>query len=184
MLEEVILYKDADVKYLTDIKGWISSDGRYWGDNEHMARYCSCTHDICATEGCENTVNKSYRICAECADKRDQLKWEESEKREVSPYDNMYYSQRNDRYFQEWEDVEEYCEENELLPEDLLLYHCERETSPQLDIEILYEDITPEDLELSDMVNDEIECLVEKLNEALSRHPVNCFNPTNIGVQL
>jgi hypothetical protein len=50
--------------YRTDIKGWVSRDGRYYGEDERSARWGGCTHTTCA---CGAVLDKnSYTKCRSC----------------------------------------------------------------------------------------------------------------------
>ena len=177
-------YDNVAIEYREDINGYVGTDGRFWGKDEHMARWTSCDTLDCATEGCSNVITKGFVRCMSCQEKRARDKWEEADKRPVGENDMMYWSEACDKYFQEWEEVDDHCQEFDCKIEDLLLYHCERESPPQVDLDMIYEDITPEDLDINDMISDEIDDLVRELNDALLRHTVNCFRPSKIAVEI
>jgi len=64
--QKTVMYDEAPVEFRTNIKGWVSSDGRFWGngeDAEHMSRYHSCTHKKCE---CGNLMKKIYTKCPSC----------------------------------------------------------------------------------------------------------------------
>ena len=50
--EKIVMYDSPEAAtYRTDIKGWVSRDGHFYGDNgpsaEHGARWSGCTHMNC-----------------------------------------------------------------------------------------------------------------------------------------
>ena len=45
--KSVIMYDSPEAASIKTITGWVSSAGRFWGDNEHMARYDGSTHMKC-----------------------------------------------------------------------------------------------------------------------------------------
>jgi hypothetical protein len=66
--EPVVPFDSPEAAKQVTITGWISSDGRFYGDNEHLARYAGCTHRKCRT--CDNIVEKCYIYCDSCTHKQ------------------------------------------------------------------------------------------------------------------
>lgn len=64
---------DQAATYRTDVKGWVASDGRYYGEDERTARYAGCTVRPCAS--CDNEVDKSRVYCRSCEARRDMDKF-------------------------------------------------------------------------------------------------------------
>lgn len=66
--QEMILDTDPRAAtYRTDIKGWVSRDGMFYGDgpsNERTARYAGSTHRAC--ERCGKPCEKLWLKCADC----------------------------------------------------------------------------------------------------------------------
>ena len=171
-------YKDAKPKKTT-ITGYIIN-GRFCGDYEHMAKMEMCTHVDC--ESCGKEIEKKYRVCDDCKHKSKVEKWEKSEKRNQSPSDYGYYSDLLDKYYFDTDELEEDCIEDGLQVKDLLLYHVDRELAPEVDLESIFEDITPEELTVGEMITEEIFEACKHLNKLIADHPVNSFMPTEIGV--
>ena len=71
--EKVMLDSPEAATFRTDIKGWVSRDGIFYGDkpdSERIARWAGCTHRKC--EDCGADSPKSYTICEKCrTNKRD-----------------------------------------------------------------------------------------------------------------
>src|ERR1700733_3026068 len=65
--EKRIMYDSQEAAtYRTDIKGWVSKDGLFYGDNpssEHGARWSGCTHMVCE---CGNVYGKGRVRCDSC----------------------------------------------------------------------------------------------------------------------
>lgn len=153
-------------------------DGRFYGDEEHIARWQKCTHISC--EKCGKHTEKHYRICLDCREESAVEKWKNAEKRPVSKEDQCYYSDSLGEYFSGIEDIEEH--EHGVNPEELRLYHCERSSAPEIDLTGVYEDLIPDGLDIDDMITEEIADAAERLNRLMSEHPVNSFFPTKIAV--
>lgn len=63
-MENVIMYDSPEAAtYRTDIKGWVTGDGRYYADNEHSARWAGSTHQKCE---CGKVFEKGRSRCRWC----------------------------------------------------------------------------------------------------------------------
>jgi len=45
--EKIVPYDSAEAASIQTVTGWVSRSGRFWGNDEHMARYDGCTHRKC-----------------------------------------------------------------------------------------------------------------------------------------
>lgn len=67
----MILYNsDEAATYCTGLAGWVSRDGRFFGEGygaESAARYSGCTHRACGK--CGKPAPKAYSLCDECRQK-------------------------------------------------------------------------------------------------------------------
>jgi hypothetical protein len=171
-------YKDAKPEKTT-VSGYVVN-GHFFGNNEGYAKMQMCTHVDC--ESCGKEIKKGYRNCEDCQHSKKVEKWESSEKRVQSPSDYGYYSELLGKYYFDTDEMRDDCHFEGLQIKDLLLYHLDREPAPSVDIEDVYEGITPEDLTVDDMITKEISDACDKLNKLIAEHPVNCFMPTKIGV--
>lgn len=60
----IVMFNSAEAAtYKTDLKGWVSRDGMYFGENERTARWSGCTHMICA---CGAVHEKGRTVCRSC----------------------------------------------------------------------------------------------------------------------
>ena len=159
--EKIVLYEsDEAATYRTNIEGWVSREGRFWGKDEHMARYTGCTHTKCE---CGAIVARSGPSkCPECRSKAIEEK-----------YHNLPYQEwdgktpvvtwDDDKFFYSPDEIEEHCEEHEIDFKDLKLVICEpnhfHEISPDY-----WSDVLPEDYEVEDIDNKLAE-KVQELNE-------------------
>lgn len=60
MKEKIIILKDSpeSCSYKTDLKGWVSANGFYYGEDKNLASYAGCTHYKC--EKCEYIYPKNW----------------------------------------------------------------------------------------------------------------------------
>src|ERR1700749_2919897 len=71
MTEEMVMYdSDRAAKRVTitgyrkePMTGWMDRFGRYFGDDENLARYSGCTHKTC---DCGKPMTKGWLKCEDC----------------------------------------------------------------------------------------------------------------------
>ena len=172
-------YRDVKLNRVT-VTGLVDSIGRFWGENEHGYRYYECTHVDCTI--CGSASEKHKHICDSCGDKIDFESWENSERRPLDSQWDCVYSDLLDEYLYSWDDVMTRCEEHDLNPGSMLLYHCKERPAPYVDLIDLYENITPEGTPIESMWNKDIEDAVDRLNSLMALISTRSFIPTNIAV--
>lgn len=70
--KEEIKYEDS-AEFRKNLTGWVCSVcNRYWGTDEHMARYCCATSLPCGTDGCDGRKKRPYIYCDKCKSLKDQ----------------------------------------------------------------------------------------------------------------
>lgn len=145
--------------YKTEISGWVSHNGRFWGKDERAARWDGCTHIVCE---CGQPVEKRWTKCSICrsisSDKRfaalESKSWDG--KTPLCLYDD-------DRFFWSEDDLTDFCEEIGAKPEDLKLVICEPIYAREIDPNDYYCDDLPEDGEITD----DLLAAFEELNQII-----------------
>lgn len=163
MKEKKIFYaSDEAAQFKTGISGWVSSDGRFFGDNEHLARYCGCTHKNCDKCGAEILVN-SY--CHHCHEKS---RIEKFKSYELVEWDGEqpFAIFDTDEYFFDFDSFADYVTDNELNQNDLQLVLCEPNYMREVETDY-WEDKFPEGGDDS-CIPDDILSALETLNELIS----------------
>lgn len=174
IIEKQIMYDSPEAaRYLTNIKGWVDINNRYWGDSksaENSARYSSCTHMKCE---CGEIVKKGWVLCEKCREAKN------IEKYNKLPFEEYVgqpvYSDLADKFFFDPDEVEEYCEENEINPEDLRLQVCKPSYYREIEGDY-WEEILPEDGEL----DSRLEKALEELNKVIRTLPPASYVPADI----
>jgi hypothetical protein len=170
-MDKIVMFESNEAaQYKTGLSGWVSSNGHYWGEDERAARYDGCTHRAC--EDCGQPTEKSWLVCAKCRDIREVKKHTIMPRKEWDEK-GMLYSDTADKYFQDWDEVEDYCVDEETTIEKLRLVICEPQYLPLLDAGDYGCDELAEDGELPDKVIEAIDKFnkVIKTTKPISWYP-------------
>src|SRR5690606_37390366 len=120
--DEIILPSDDQAaKFVSGIEGWADRHGRFYGNDEASARWSGATHLMCAVCG---SLHKRQSYCRECAERKRVEKYQAMPRQEWDGI-GMLFSDSSDQYFHDWEEVEQYCEDNECTLESLQLIICD-----------------------------------------------------------
>lgn len=176
MKTEIILNtSDEAAKYISGLSGWVSRTGRFWADDERMARYEGCTHTVCE---CGNPVEKGWIKCEDCRRKIEDEKFLSLKKQEwdetvpVTLYEG-------DEYFFDYESLENWCEENEVNIHEVRLLICQPNYAREIN-EDYYCDDLPEDQSLEDVVPALAE-YIEGINAFIREaKPILSWSPSNV----
>ena len=140
LTEEVkTLYKDKDGKY------YLSKEGA----QEKLATHFKCK--------CGNGIREKYRIFCDACEPP-------AKPKETKAWDgeSMLYVNDFDKYFSDVEEIEEYCEMEEIDKQTLTIYICDGNYLSQVS-EDYWEDVFAEDGELPK----EIRAKLDELNKAI-----------------
>jgi hypothetical protein len=170
--ETIVMFDSPEAAKQVTVTGWVSRDGWFYGDDERIARYAGCTHRKCET--CENTVIKGRIYCDSCTHKRTVARYDALPTKEWDGETPLCCFD-DDRYFFDWESVEEYCEDNETTVEDLMLVICDPVKPRHFDTE-LFADYLPDDGEAPD----EVVAALDVLNAAIDKAPPFSWYPGKV----
>ena len=174
--KQILVTSPEAAKFFTGLEGWVDGNGRFWGKDEHAARWSGCTHIVCP--GCGKTTAKTYTHCPECREKSAIARYEEKEQIKWDGKTPLY-SQSADRYFMDSEDLDYYLEEEESTVEDLRLIICVPNYLSPLQEDFFCED-QAEDGELP---QDVIEAM-ESFNEVISKQEPISWSPGKYAADL
>lgn len=172
--ENIIPYDQPDLVKRVTVTGWVSTDGRFCGDDEHLARWASCTHVRCA---CGALAEKPWTACDNCRVKNDIERYEEMSKREWDGT-TMLYSDAHDRYFQDYDELVDHLRDTrgeypETTVEDLRLLVCEPNVAREIDGNEHFCDDLSEDGEISP----QLQAAFDALNEVIRKEPPLSWSP-------
>lgn len=119
----IIMYESPEAASIQTVTGWVSRDGRFFGDDELLARYCGSTHRTCDTNP-EHQVFRTNGYCEQCANEKEMSKFAAMP---IADWDGeaMLYLVEHDRFYNCATDIQRFCERSELQIKDLKVVLCE-----------------------------------------------------------
>lgn len=158
--KKMVMYDSPEAAQVKEVSGWVSASGRFWGNDEHMARWEECTHLTCQCG--EEVIEKSRLRCSKC---QTALEHQERLKLPLVEWDgeSPLAINRTDQYFFSGESVYEYAEDNDIKVSDLDLVVCVPNRVRELDGYDHCCDELPEDGDLPA----ELEAAVREFNKVV-----------------
>lgn len=176
--EKVVMYESPEAASIQTVTGWVDPSGRFWGKDEHMARYCGSTHRHCESNP-EHPIHATNGWCEVCRAESRAAKFEAMPKRAwageaITEYDG-------DRYFFDEEELRDYLIDHEIDLSDLRLVFCTPNYPSEIDPSDHFCDDLPEDGEIND---DQLLAAFELLNEMIRNCPPLSWSPGHEAVEL
>lgn len=156
-----IHYHSDKAASLQTITGWVSSDGRFYGNDEHLARWAGCTHKTCP---CGKIMSKHFTICDTCRETKRVQHYRAMP--EGDPGGDMVYSDSCQRYFMDVDEAFDYASDEGCSIADLDLICCKPVHMREVDTEIWADDL-PEDYSFEDCVPKAIQEKLVELNQLI-----------------
>jgi len=169
MDDKIVMFDSIEAASIKTVTGWVSRDGRFYGDDERAARYGGCTHVVC--KYCGGPAVRAWLACDACLAKKNQERFEAMPRVE---WDGkaMLYSRARDEFYQDPGDAEDALAEGESLI-DLELVICKPTPVSPIDEDGYFADMPDGYEELPD----ELLAAIKEFNDAvadmnpLSWHP-------------
>ena len=175
MKNNEIIFPDDEraATFQTNISGWVSRNGMFYGNDEELARSAGATAIKCQSCG-EPTQNKYHLLCEKCKAIKEKEKYFNFPEKEYCG--GMVYSDHCDRYFNDLDEAIDFAETEEIEVEDLKLLHCEPIYLTEINPYEHYEDDAPEDED--DYLPKEIVEAFSELNEKIRncKVPISYFS--------
>ena len=157
------MFDSDEAAHIATVTGWVSRQGRFYGEAERLARYDGCTHDTCE---CGNEHEKHLACCNTCRDEHRLKRYNAMPFKEWDG-ETPLAKHEDDRYFFSEDDLLDYCDSNDVDPEDLRLVICQPNYAHEITGEYFSDDL-PEDQDIGD-VWPELADAIEKANELIRK---------------
>ena len=178
---EKILYSDSRAaSYKTNIEGWVSKNGRFYGNNEgseHLARWDGC--DLIKCKVCGLEMDKcGYTVCQSCREDQQQLEYFNMPEKEWDGI-GMIYSETLDLYLDSIDEALEEAETFGIELKEMLLVICDPTSLREISEDYFCDDL-PEDGELPDIIREKL----GEFNQALADYGPVSWYPGKYRVKL
>lgn len=178
-----IIFPESDLaaKYSENIKGWVSRNGLFYGNNEELARHDGCTHKRCKICEIEIIEKIGYVICDKCREKKKNEEYKKAEERNFN-WDFPLYSEKYEEYFFNENDYNDFLYDYMIDFEGhndirfyLRLYICNPQYCFMINPEDIYNDIIPEEDNNNESIPTEVIEAFYNLNKVID----NCKKPVS-----
>lgn len=165
--ERVIPYDSPKAAKRVRMTGWRASNGRFWGDDEHMARFDGSTHSRCKG-GCGELVpHRGSNYCKACTEVR-RIAGYRAMPKQIWDGETFLYSDAREVYFQGREELAEYLGDHpDVTLDSLHLVICEPIMASEIDGNEHFGDELHEDGEISP----ELAAAFDALNAVIRKEP-------------
>lgn len=140
--EKIVMMDSDKAASIQTLTGWVDRQGRFWGSDEHQARWCGATHRKCKNKPDEHAIHITHGYCEDCHRESSQAKFATFERAVWAGEPLVIFD--DDQYFFDAESLADYCLEHSLLPSELQLLICEPNYPPLFDVEQHCEEIIPD----------------------------------------
>ncbi|OTA14070.1 hypothetical protein Xbed_03743 [Xenorhabdus beddingii] len=161
----IVMYDSSEAAQIQAVTGWVSRNGRFWGNDEQMARYDGSTHRKCDNNP-EHPIVEMYSYCSICHEESRQQKFM-AMRRQKWDGETPLVIFDTDQYFFYEDSLNAYCDEHEVTPSELQLVICEPNYPAEINGEDYFTDDLPEDGELPD----ELQRAFDALNAVIRNSP-------------
>ena len=143
----VVLAESEEAASIKTVTGWVSRTGRFWGEDEFMARWDGSTHKVCE---CGDLITKNS-FCIKCHYRREHEKYiaMTSVTWDGEVPLNLYGT---DIYFFDEDSILDHCANVKCQPQDLPLVICVPKFATPIDGTEHFSDDLPEDCELPEVI--------------------------------
>lgn len=166
-IEKIVMMDSDEAASIKTITGWVDRQGRFWGNDEHQARWCGATHRKCKNKPEEHPIHATNGYCEECHRESRQAKFATYERAVWAGEPLVIFD--DDQYFFDVESLADYCLEHSLLPGELQLLICEPNYPAEFDIEQHCEEIIPDGgdyYSIPQSVRDAVDALNKAIKES------------------
>lgn len=159
----IIMYDAPEAASLQTVTGWMTADGRFFGQDEHLARFCGATHRRCENNP-DHQVHEIRGYCAQCYSEKRAKVFAAMPTKDWAGEPLVNFD--GARYFFDADSLRDYLIDNALDLADLRLCICEPNMAQELDPNDIFCDDLSEDGEIHD---DQLLAAFDLLNEVIRK---------------
>lgn len=153
--KQTIMFDAPEAASLRTATGWVTADGRFFGQDENLSRLCSATHRHCKNNP-EHPVHEIHGYCDQC----------HHEKRAKIFAAMPARGWDGDNYFFDTGSLLDYLVDSNITLPDLRLCICEPNMPREIDPSDVFSEDLPGDGEICD---DQLVAALDLLNEIIRK---------------
>lgn len=164
MSDKPIIMRDSPLAAsIKTVTGWVSSNGRFYGDNEDLARYDGATHQKCKNNP-EHPIHETRSYCKVCSEENSQKRFHEYPSK---PWDGStpVVIHESDEFFFSIGDLFDHLCDNEIQLSSVQLVHCKPEYPREIEPNDYYCDELPDGHDVSSTLQDAFDALNKIIRE-------------------
>lgn len=174
-----ILYDSPKAARLMTVTGWVSSLGRFFGNDEDLARYNGSTHRVCPVDP-SHGEHETRGYCDKCRSQKDRSRFAAMPKKAYADATFPITVFDGDDWFYREDELIDWLIDNGIAPEDAELVESVPEPFKGIVEDDVIDSFGAEDYELPVVVADAIDAL----NRLLEATPSGLYRKGNVAVTL
>ena len=161
--KKIVMFNSPEAASLQTVTGWVSADGRFFGQDESLARFCGATHRQCKNNP-DHPPHEVRGYCAQChTEKRAKvfaaMPTKDWDGEPLVDFDG-------DQYFFDADSLRDHLIDGDVSLSNLRLCICEPNMPREIDPSDVFSDDLPEDGEIRD---DQLVAAFDLLNEMIRK---------------
>lgn len=176
--KKVVMYESTEAASIQTVTGWVDANGRFFGDDEALARYCGSTHRQCKKNP-GHPVHETNGWCATCHEEAQLSRFAAMPRRVWAGEPIADYE--GDVYFFDNESLLDHIIEHGISPADFKLVFCTPNMPSEIEPADYFCDDLPPDGEISD---NQLLAAFGLVNEMIRKSDPLSWSPSAEAVEL
>lgn len=122
--KKTVMFDSSDSASVKTITGWVSEDGRFFGQDENLARFCGATHRSCKNNP-DHPVHEVRGYCDQCNSEKRAKVFSEMPTKDWDGGPLVDFN--GDHYFFDASSLHDYLMDDDVSLQDLRLCICNAE---------------------------------------------------------
>ena len=161
--KQIIMFDGPEAASLKTVTGWVSADGRFFGQDENLARFCGATHRRCKNNP-DHPVHEVRGYCNQCHSEKRAEVFAATPTKDWDGEPLVDFD--GDHYFFDADSLRDYLIDSDISLQELRLCICEPNMPHEIDPSEVFSEDLPEDGELRD---DQMVAAFDLLNEMIRK---------------
>ncbi len=177
--QKKILYDSPKAAQLRTVTGWVSSLGKFFGNDEDLARYNGSTHRVCQVDP-SHGEHATRGYCDKCRSQKDRARFAAMPKKSYEDAAFPLTLFDGDDWFYDEDELIDWLVDHGIAPEDAELVEGVQDRFKEIDKDDVIDSLGAERYELPQEIADAIDAL----NRLLAATPSGLYQMGKVAVTL